>query len=80
MEDWQHISIGAQNFIAALLRKDPLKRMTVEKALRHPWLLKNLPPNDIEESRDAVEVVYDRASKKDSVLFRGLFHPRVKII
>jgi serine/threonine protein kinase len=78
MEDWQHVSISAQNFIVSLLQSNSLQRMTVEQALRHPWLLKNLPR--VEELRDAVEVVYDKASKKDSVLFRGLFRPRVKII
>jgi calcium-dependent protein kinase len=80
-EDWQHVSISAQNFIVSLLQRDPSQRMTAEQALRHPWLLKNLSRMDImEESRDAIEVVYDRKSKNDSVLFRGLFRPRVKMI
>jgi calcium-dependent protein kinase len=80
-EDWQHVSISAQNFIVSLLQRDPSQRMTAEQALRHPWLLKNLSRMDImEESRDAIEVVYDRKSKNDSVLFRGLFRPCVKMI
>jgi serine/threonine protein kinase len=79
-EDWQHISIGAQNFIASLLQMDTSRRMTVEQALRHPWLLKNLPRVAKEESRDAVEVVYNRQSKRDSVLFGGMLRPRMKIV
>ena len=79
-EDWQHVSISAQNFIVSLLQRNPLQRMTVDQALRHPWLLKNLSRVDImEESRDAIEVVYDRKSKNDSVLYRGLFRPRLKM-
>lgn len=79
-EDWQHVSIGAQNFIVSLLQSNPLQRMTVDQALRHPWLSKNLTRIDVDESRDAVEVIYNKATKKESVLFRGLFRPRVKII
>ena len=79
-EDWQHVSINAQSFIVSLLQRDPTKRLTVDQALRHPWLLKNLSRMDLEEPRDAIEVVYDRYSKHDSVLFRGLFRPRVKMM
>jgi len=79
-EDWQHISIGARNFVMGLLQRDPMRRMTVEQALRHPWLERQMSSMNMEESRDSVEVIYDRSSRKDSILFRGLFRPRVKII
>mmetsp|Transcript_25961 Transcript_25961/g.54696 ORF Transcript_25961/g.54696 Transcript_25961/m.54696 type:complete len:451 (+) Transcript_25961:665-2017(+) len=38
-EDWKNVSVGARDFIHRLLQKDPRKRMTVEQALRHPWLV-----------------------------------------
>lgn len=78
-EDWKDISVGARDFVVKLMQTDPNQRMKVDQALRHPWLVKHI---HLEESRDAVEVVYDRSSKKDSVLFRGraLFRPRVKIL
>ncbi|KAL7522088.1 hypothetical protein ACHAWX_006773 [Stephanocyclus meneghinianus] len=79
-EDWKHISIGARNFVMGLLQRDPMRRMTVEQALRHPWLERQLRSMNIEDSKDSVEVVYDRSSRKESILFRGLFRPRVKII
>ena len=79
-EDWKHVSTEAQNFIVSLLQRDPLRRMTVAQALRHPWLLKNLPMMEVDGSKDAVEVVYRKASRRDAVSFRGLFRPNVKIM
>ncbi|XP_025031131.1 calcium/calmodulin-dependent protein kinase type 1G isoform X2 [Python bivittatus] len=35
---WDDISESAKNFICRLLEKDPNKRFTCDKALRHPWI------------------------------------------
>jgi calcium/calmodulin-dependent protein kinase I len=35
---WDDISLEAKDFICKLLLVDPLKRMTIEEALVHPWL------------------------------------------
>lgn len=35
---WDKISQNAKDFISQLLRRDPLQRMTVDKALAHPWM------------------------------------------
>ena len=36
--DWDGISQSAKDFICALLRKDPSKRLTASEALRHAWI------------------------------------------
>jgi calcium-dependent protein kinase len=36
--DWDGISQAAKDFICALLRKDPSKRLTASEALQHPWV------------------------------------------
>jgi len=38
-EDWDFISDEAKDFISRLLVKDPQKRMSVEEAIRHPWIM-----------------------------------------
>ena len=35
---WKGMSNHAKEFISGLLVKDPSYRMTLEKALAHPWL------------------------------------------
>uniref|UniRef100_A0A8C5RRL6 Calcium/calmodulin dependent protein kinase IG n=1 Tax=Laticauda laticaudata TaxID=8630 RepID=A0A8C5RRL6_LATLA len=35
---WDDISESAKDFISHLLKKDPNKRFTCDKALRHPWI------------------------------------------
>jgi protein serine kinase H len=35
---WKEISSQAQNFISALLTKDPANRLSIDQALNHPWL------------------------------------------
>lgn len=39
-EEWSGVSKEAKDFIRKLLRKDTRKRMSIEMALRHPWMLK----------------------------------------
>jgi len=38
-EQWGGISIEAKDFIRCLLRRDPRKRVTIEEALRHLWMI-----------------------------------------
>ena len=40
---WEKISKEAKDFVEKLLIKDPKKRMTVKKALVHPWIKKYYP-------------------------------------
>ncbi|KAJ1948507.1 hypothetical protein EC988_005148 [Linderina pennispora] len=40
---WQSISLECQSFIYGLMRQKPDERMSVEKALRHPWIAKDMP-------------------------------------
>jgi len=37
---WYNVSKEAKHFVAALLTKDPNKRLSAEEALHHPWLTK----------------------------------------
>lgn len=37
---WYNVSKEAKGFVAALLTKDPNKRLSAEEALHHPWLTK----------------------------------------
>ena len=39
---WKNSSTGAKDFIVRLLQKEPRTRMTVEQALRHPWIVSQL--------------------------------------
>jgi len=35
---WDQVSSSAKDLITGLLQKDPNKRLTLEKAMTHPWL------------------------------------------
>jgi len=37
---WDRISSLSRSFISALMEVDPLKRLTAEQALKHPWIAK----------------------------------------
>ncbi len=57
-EDWKNVSVGARDFIHRLLQKDPRKRMTVEQALRHPWLVGQIlggVPSQKQPDREAMQ-------------------------
>mmetsp|Transcript_63604 Transcript_63604/g.125284 ORF Transcript_63604/g.125284 Transcript_63604/m.125284 type:complete len:583 (+) Transcript_63604:41-1789(+) len=41
-ERWDSISTKAREFTTSLLRVDPAKRLTAEKALEHPWIADRL--------------------------------------
>lgn len=36
---WCRLSEEARSLVAALLEKDPRKRITADEALQHPWML-----------------------------------------
>ncbi|KAJ2661656.1 hypothetical protein IW148_003300 [Coemansia sp. RSA 1199] len=40
---WREISIECQSFIVKLLQVDPLVRMSVDRAFKHPWIAKDEP-------------------------------------
>jgi serine/threonine protein kinase len=72
-DDWSYTSRESRDFIRRLLQKDPRKRMTVEQALNHPWILKNVS-NVVEMSDEerqdtsSVEVVFHGLSRMDSII------------
>lgn len=73
-DSWNLISIEAQDFISALMRKDPHKRMTARQALLHPWLTSPL-------NRDAVlssdmSPKSNNSDESDGDAPRGLFGKR----
>jgi calcium-dependent protein kinase len=81
-EDWKNVSSGAKDFISRLLQKDPRNRMTVDQALRHPWLIGKLcseNPTTDEKIDSSVEVVYDESFKIDSVLCGGVLNHRMDV-
>jgi calcium/calmodulin-dependent serine protein kinase len=39
--DWKHISEDAKDLIRGLMVIDPVERMTVDEALRSPWIMQN---------------------------------------
>ena len=71
--DWSGVSREGRDFVWRLLQKDPRKRMTVNQALNHPWMLKHIN-SDVavsdEDCRDdlSVEVVYHRC-RADSIIY-----------
>ncbi|KAJ1992284.1 hypothetical protein GGI25_005202 [Coemansia spiralis] len=40
---WRSISLECQAFIRSLLQVDPAKRMTVDRAFKHPWIAREEP-------------------------------------
>lgn len=48
---WKDVSDNAKLFTYELLRRDPLKRMTVKKAIEHDWIRSfNVFPSEKEEN------------------------------
>ena len=44
---WKEISTECKDFLIKLLSKLPQNRLTAKEALKHPWILNNLPVIDI---------------------------------
>lgn len=63
--DWRHVSVEARDFIRRLLQVNVSKRMTVDQALRHPWMARHSASTKAErreemETISSVEVVFRR--------------------
>ena len=71
-KDWKYTSREARDFIRNLLQLDTSKRMTVDEALNHPWIIRHTS-NVVEMSDDnrqddaSVEIVYHQ-DRSDSVI------------
>jgi len=75
-EEWSLVSREARDFVQRLLQRDPRKRMTVDQALNHPWMRKNMGADVAmsEENREdscSIEVVF-HGSKRDSIICDGI--------
>mmetsp|Transcript_22100 Transcript_22100/g.37902 ORF Transcript_22100/g.37902 Transcript_22100/m.37902 type:complete len:398 (-) Transcript_22100:164-1357(-) len=75
-EEWSHVSREARDFVRNLLQIDARKRMTVDQALNHPWMRKNVDADAVmsEEDREdtsSIEVVF-HGSKRDSIICDGI--------
>jgi len=72
-EDWKGTSREARDFIQRMLKMDTRRRMTVEQALQHPFIVKHTALR-IDESRDddlSVEVVLDDKAM-ESIIFNQM--------
>jgi len=72
-EDWRGTSREARDFIQRMLKMDTRRRMTVEQALQHPFIVKHTALR-IDESRDddlSVEVVLDDKAM-ESIIFNQM--------
>jgi len=72
-EDWKGISPEAKDFIVRLLHVEPRKRMTAERGLNHPWILRHTSGDDpVMDGENAVEkVVVKKRSRFISRIARG---------
>merc|ERR1712013_618443 len=71
MEEWSKVSREAHDFVRRLLRKDPRRRMTVEEALDHPWIVRGMANHvDTEVVATGGEARHDSYSTE--VLINGL--------
>lgn len=53
---WKNVSAKAKDFVQKLLVLDTSKRLTAEKALRHPWMLESASNlNKYEKDKDALK-------------------------
>mmetsp|Transcript_22889 Transcript_22889/g.34848 ORF Transcript_22889/g.34848 Transcript_22889/m.34848 type:complete len:403 (-) Transcript_22889:68-1276(-) len=87
--DWAGTSREARDFIRRLLQKDPRKRMNVEQALNHPWIVQwmanhvdtDAATNYVEDRQDisSIEVVFKGLSTRDSILCGDEIEERLKI-
>jgi len=79
--DWSATSKESRDFIRCLLQRDPRKRMTVEEALNHPWIVQNLDNGTDEDDDDSVMLIEeDEDNLSVEVVFHGLPTRRDSII
>ncbi|XP_022088001.1 peripheral plasma membrane protein CASK-like isoform X1 [Acanthaster planci] len=68
---WDHISEPAKDLVRRMLRVDPRERITVEEALRHPWLRDRdrvTPKIHLQESVEELKRFNSRRKLKGAVL------------
>eukprot|EP01083_Nonionella_stella_P142599 441608_1 len=70
--EWSRTTREARDFVRRLLRRDPRNRMTIDEALKHPWITKHVDTElvDNDENRQddsSTEVVFDGMSRSDAV-------------
>ena len=41
-KEWSGVGRAGRHFVRGLLKRDPAKRMTVDQALRHPWITRHV--------------------------------------
>eukprot|EP00585_Thalassiosira_rotula_P023846 CAMPEP_0196255038 /NCGR_PEP_ID=MMETSP0913-20130531/55117_1 /TAXON_ID=49265 /ORGANISM="Thalassiosira rotula, Strain GSO102" /LENGTH=429 /DNA_ID=CAMNT_0041542487 /DNA_START=28 /DNA_END=1317 /DNA_ORIENTATION=- len=79
--EWSGTSREAKDFIRRLLQKDPRKRMNVEQALNHPWIVQWIANHD-DVDADA------RTNNEAKAVFKGgqilktignIFHPQSNV-
>jgi len=63
-EDWKHTTSESRDFVRRLLQTDPARRMTVEEALAHPWIIRhNQGPMVFVDEMNSVEVGLDQSKE-----------------
>merc|ERR1712194_96063 len=68
-KEWKGVSMEAMDFIHRMLKMNPRKRMTVEQALNHPWMVQHanttesMTPSDDVLDSSSVEVLYSAPPK-----------------
>merc|ERR1719469_840614 len=73
-EDWKGVSMEAMDFIRGMLQMNPQKRMTVEEALNHRWIVQHANTTDLMMMKDdllensSVQVVYSEKLKTRHVV------------
>ena len=71
--DWAGTSKECRDFVRRLLERDPLRRLTAEEALRHPWMAGRAPEGDAVEMEEDEAVHNQSAPESPSVedVFEG---------
>ncbi|PAA55015.1 hypothetical protein BOX15_Mlig028881g1 [Macrostomum lignano] len=67
---WDHISAEAKDLVSRLLDVDPQRRLTVEEALRHPWIHERsrVPKLHLSETVEEMKKFNSRRKLKGAVL------------
>jgi len=78
--NWDGISADAKNLISQLLVLDPRRRLSVEQALKHPWIVgEKVPSNDLDVALGKLRSFKQRRGftiKQGTIRKRGGIIPR----
>jgi len=79
--EWKGTSRESRDFIRQLLKMDPSKRMTVEEALNHPWIVRHNTSSDTammidEESQDVSSKDEAMSSEEEAIPVKGISKSR----